>query len=53
MDNKDQDPDSDDIEAAMEACPFDEPLHLHHDGCPVCSVRETVKFLSFKKKGHK
>lgn len=26
-------------------CPFGEPLHYHHDGCPVCSciIRRDIK----------
>ena len=24
------------IEHALMVCPYDEPLHEHHDGCPAC-----------------
>jgi len=36
-------PDSDDIEGAMAACPYSEPLHFHHDGCPACVGIELTK----------
>ena len=25
---------------AIRDCPFDEPFHYHHDGCPACYVEE-------------
>ena len=24
-------------------CPFKEPLHYHHDGCPQCDANEELK----------
>lgn len=24
---------------AVILCPYQEPLHFHHDGCPACAVR--------------
>ena len=24
------------LQAELERCPYDEPLHDHHDGCPSC-----------------
>lgn len=30
----------DDIRGAIE-CPQNEPLHLHHDGCPSCNLEVT------------
>lgn len=29
---------------AVRDCPFGEPLHYHHDGCPACSVYVEVIF---------
>ncbi len=26
------------IEIVEEICPYDEPLHNHHDGCPSCEL---------------
>ena len=28
------------VVCAVRACPFEEPFHLHHDGCPACSRRQ-------------
>ncbi len=30
-------------ECARIICPYDEPLHFHHDGCPACAHYEAEK----------
>lgn len=27
---------------AKKDCPYNEPLHYHHDGCPACSVFKEI-----------
>lgn len=29
------------MECAVIDCPYKEPLHYHHDGCPACETAET------------
>ncbi len=26
------------VDCIMVHCPFEEPLHFHHDGCPACDA---------------
>ena len=32
-------PDAECHECGRIICPYHEPLHFHHDGCPACAVR--------------
>ena len=38
---------------AIIACPENEPLHFHHDGCPACEYYEDMEELAEKEKGKK
>lgn len=33
-------PEDECMACAMRDCPDHEPLHYHHDGCPICAFRE-------------
>jgi hypothetical protein len=36
-------PDQECLVCGIRDCPHKEPLHYHHDGCPVCSFEENEK----------
>lgn len=31
---------------ALRDCPFKEPLHYHHDGCPICSQAHQIIYAA-------
>jgi hypothetical protein len=33
-------PEAECLECGARECPYGEPLHFHHDGCPACYVHE-------------
>lgn len=32
------------LDCARIVCPYHEPLHFHHDGCPACSTGKHVEY---------
>lgn len=33
-------PDAECLTCGAAVCPYGEPLHFHHDGCPACAERD-------------